>query len=111
MRTWVLAALAAVCTVAPSAASAAPTSALTVDVLSNRSDLISGGDALVAIDLPAGVGPSSVRVTDDGRDVTSAFARRADGRFEGLVTGLDLGRNVLVASAPGRRSGRAVVVN
>ena len=50
-----------------------------------------------------------VRVTADGRDVTRRFAVREDGRFLGLVTGLDLGRTVLRASAPGARADRAVV--
>src|SRR5213596_3197339 len=45
-----------------------------IKVLSNRADLISGGDALVEIVLPAGVDPASVRVDVDGRDVTAAFA-------------------------------------
>src|SRR6185436_4658596 len=61
-----------------------------IDVLSNRADLISGGDALVEIILRdrGRSRLSSVRVDVDGRDVTSAFAVRADGRFYGLITGL-----------------------
>jgi hypothetical protein len=78
---------------APTAAHAAP--ALKIDVISNRADLISAGDALVAID---GADPSTVRVTEDGRDVTGAFAVRPNGRFEGLLTGLDVGANELVAT-------------
>ncbi|HEY3189932.1 MAG TPA: DUF6351 family protein [Solirubrobacteraceae bacterium] len=84
---------------------------LAVEVLSNRADVISGGDALVAVRLPAGVDASAVRVTAGGRDVTSAFARRPDGRFEGLVTGLADGRNVLTATAPGRKAANATIVN
>ena len=72
---------------APAAASAAP--ALNIDVISSRADLISAGDALVAIDVPDGVDPATITVTEDGRDVTQAFAQRENGRFEGLVTGLD----------------------
>src|SRR5262245_60339056 len=60
---------------------AAPPEALQIVVLSNRADLISGGDALVEIVLPGGVSPSSVRVTVDGLDVTGAFAVRPNGRF------------------------------
>jgi hypothetical protein len=58
--------------VAPPTASAA---ALNIDVISNRVDPISAGDALVPIDVPDGVEPATTQVTDDGRDVTSAFAR------------------------------------
>jgi hypothetical protein len=70
-----------------------------VVVLSNRADLISGGDALVEVVLPARVDPSTVSVTLNGStDVTSDFAVRSDGRFVGLVTGLKVGDNDLRAS-------------
>jgi hypothetical protein len=84
---------------------------LVIEVLSNRADLISGGDALVAVRLPAAVRPRQVRVTVGGRDVTRRFAVRGDGRFLGLVTRLHLGRNVLRAAAPGARPARAVIVD
>ena len=79
----------------------AATPGLGIDVLSNRADVISAGDALVEVKVPAGVDPAKVKVFDDSRDVTSSFAPRLNQRFEGLVTGLSLGRNVLTASAPG----------
>ena len=63
MKTLPLVAALAALLVAPQAASAA----LDIDVISNRADLISAGDALVAID---GADPSAIRVTEDGRDVT-----------------------------------------
>jgi hypothetical protein len=69
-----------------------------LNVLSNRADLISGGDALVQVVLPARVDPSTVRVSVDGRDVTSAFAVRAGGAYEGVVTGLANGANDLMAT-------------
>jgi hypothetical protein len=55
--------------------------AVTIDVLSTRADLISGGEALVALN--GGV-PNSV--TLNGQDVTSEFALRPNGRYEGLLT-------------------------
>src|SRR4051812_29660607 len=88
---------------------AAARSGIRIDVLSNRADLISGGDALVAIDLPDGTTPDSVSVSDNGRDVTDAFALRENGRFEGLLTGLDLGKNVIVADAPTGSAQRTIV--
>ncbi len=99
----------AVCGLAPATVQAA--GALKIDVLSNRADLISAGDALVAVDLPAGVDPAKVKVTDDGKDVTNAFAMRPNGRFEGLVTGLDVGTNLLKVSAPRTASAKATIVN
>src|SRR5687768_9778518 len=81
------------------AGQASAASPLTIHVLSNRADLVSGGDALVAIDLPEGVLPAEVQVTVGERDVTSAFAVRPNGKFEGMVDGLALGANQLQATA------------
>ncbi|MEA2245812.1 MAG: hypothetical protein QOH46_341, partial [Solirubrobacteraceae bacterium] len=56
-----------------SAIIAAPAEArpkLAISMLSNRAELISGGDALVAIDVPRGIRVGKVRVTAGGRDVT-----------------------------------------
>jgi hypothetical protein len=92
-----------------------------ISVLSNRADLISAGDALVRVNVPRGVKPSRVRVRLEwrargkarrrGRDVTRAFGVRPNGRLEGLVTGLPLGRSTLRATAGRRRGPAAVVVN
>jgi hypothetical protein len=56
-------------------------------VLSNRADLISGGQALVEVTIPAGGDPAAMRVAVGERDVTSAFAVRADGRYLGRIEG------------------------
>jgi hypothetical protein len=78
--------------------------ALKIDVLSNRADLVSGGDALVAISRPA-------RVYRNGTEVTKVFARRSDGRFEGLVTGLRDGANTLRAQRPDGSGAKLTVTN
>lgn len=97
---------------APQVGTAAPLPArLTIEILSNRADLISAGDVLVAVRLPDGIRARQVRVTAGARDVTHRFAVRPDGRFVGLVTGLPLGRVVLRATAPSVRGDRAIVVN
>jgi Tannase-like family of unknown function (DUF6351) len=67
-------------------------------VLSNRADLVSGGDALVRVVLPGRVDPATVHVSLDGVDVTSAFAVRPNGFYEGVVTGLADGDNDLMAT-------------
>ena len=77
-------ALGVCCCAASAAQPASAAAALEIEVLSNRADLVSAGDALVAVDLPAGTDPSTVRVTAGDADVTDAFAVRPDGRFEGL---------------------------
>jgi hypothetical protein len=70
---------------------------LAIKVLSNRADLVSGGDALVEI-TGAGDRPT---VDVNGLDVSAAFGRRANGRVMGLVTGLAAGPNVVTARGAG----------
>jgi hypothetical protein len=70
-------------------------SGLRLTVLSGRADTVSGGDALVQL---AGARSDDARIRLNGRDVTREFAVRSDGRVLGLVTGLRVGRNQLVAS-------------
>ena len=77
-------------------------SSLSIRVLSNRADLISGGDALVQI---VGAGrPHRRQVDVGGRDVSSAFAQRPDGRYLGVVDGLAVGKNLLTARVGGAKS-------
>ena len=84
------------------------TAVRSLDVLSNRADLISGGDALVAAEVSD---PAGVRVDVDGTDVTGAFALRPDGRFAGLVSGLKIGANVLTVRAADGSAKRIVITN
>ena len=82
----------------------------TIEVLSNRADLISGGNALVAVDL-YGTDPSAVRLTLNGTDVTSEFAVRENGRFEGLLRGLTDGGNVLAITLPDGSGAQLTITN
>jgi Tannase-like family of unknown function (DUF6351) len=82
-----------------------------ITVLSNRADLISGGEALVAITLPKGSRPSKLQVKAGKRDVTKSFAVRPNGRYEGLVTGLRNGKNILSAVLPNGRGARITITN
>src|SRR5262245_10000990 len=98
MARLIVAVMAVLALAAP--ASAAAADAPRIEVLSNRADLISAGDALVAVDIGS-ADPGSVKVTVGDRDVTDAFAVRPNGRYEGLVEGLAVGENVLTAVVPG----------
>jgi hypothetical protein len=74
--------------------------ALHVDVLSSHPDLVSGGDALVAVTVrDDGIDPADVEVTVGDTDVTDAFAPDPDDgtRLVGLVDGLDGGDNTVTA--------------
>src|SRR5262245_39637453 len=75
--------------------------------LSNRADLISGGDALVEISVPHNVPLHQVRVLLDDDDVTADFRTDASARtMRGIVTGLAVGANTLIADSNGRGKGR-----
>ncbi|MFC7358693.1 DUF6351 family protein [Nocardioides astragali] len=76
-----------------------------IQVLSNRADLVSGGDVLVRITVPRRAG--RLRVTLDGRDISKKFRKRSTV----LLRGLDNGRNVLVARAGNARRDKVVITN
>jgi hypothetical protein len=82
-----------------------------IRTLSNRADLVSDGDVLMEVVAPAGLSTSGMNVTVNGRDVSSAFTTRPDGRAVGLVTGLTAGDNVVEATVKDSRTGRLVVTN
>jgi len=82
-----------------------------ITVLSGRADLISGGDALVQVDLPASwsndysprggaVAMPSIRV--GARNVYRLFSFTGPHTMRGVVTGLPLGRSVLTVSHGGQ---------
>ena len=98
----------------PTALAAPAVSASTpvvISVLSTRADLVSGGEALVAITLPSGATNSVVRVTLNGQIVTSAFTVRSGPVLEGLVTNLALGPNVLAARLPSGSGAQITITN
>jgi hypothetical protein len=73
---------------------------VTLTALSSDPDMVTGGDVLMEVTLPPGTPRGELRVTANGRDATTAFrpARMMD-TFVGLVTGLSLGTNTIVAEA------------
>ena len=80
-------------------------------VLSNRADLISGGDALVEIKWPAGTNLAQTTISLNGVSVKSAFAMRPNGRYMGVVTGMNIGNNAVLArhGAVQRRSSSIII--
>src|SRR5688572_15357734 len=80
-----------------------------IKVLSNRADLVSGGDALVRVTLPRGVKASRLQLKAGRRNVTRALRREGQSRrLIGLVRGLRVGRVPLTSSI--RRGGAARLV-
>ena len=94
----------------PGATQAKPGASNAIKVLSNRADLISGGDALVEVLLPAGAPATSVVMTLNGKDVTSQFALRDNGRYMAQLTGLALGDNSLSARIGGASAGSVSMI-
>jgi Tannase-like family of unknown function (DUF6351) len=75
--------------------------------LSNRADLISGGDALVEVRVPKNVPLKKVSLSLNGHDVTAAFQTDAVARtMRGVLTGLVNGENEFVADSNGNGNGR-----
>jgi hypothetical protein len=72
---------------------------MTMQTLSNRADLVSGGSALVEIKLPAAASASQLKVDVNGTDVTSAFTTLPGGRTLGVVQGLTTGANTVTAKS------------
>jgi hypothetical protein len=75
--------------------------------LSNRADLISGGNALVEVRVPHTVPLHHVKLLLNGKNVTGSFVTDATARaLRGVVTGLVEGENQLVADSNGQGRGR-----
>lgn len=84
---------------------------VTIEVLSNRADLVSGGDALIRVDVPDGVDVTTVELRAGDRDVTSVLVPQSTRHAVGLVDDLDVGRQVLEARLPDGRGARLTVTN
>lgn len=85
----------------------APHQQLTIASVSNpHPDLVSGGQVLLRIS-----GGSDVQVSENGDDVTGAFAAQSDGSLLGLVSGLRNGPNVVTARAPHQGTARLRITN
>ena len=63
-----------------------------IRVLSNRADLISGGDALIEVVPPP---PPGAVIDVDGTNVTGDFALRPNGRYMGRLNGVAIGTHTL----------------
>ncbi len=88
------------------AATAAP---LRVQVLSNRSDLISGGDALIAVRAPSAKTAPTTRLTVNGKRLPAGEVHWWGSRGIALVDGLHVGRNSLTAHTAGEKAEATIV--
>lgn len=95
--------------VTAAAASADPGDAVQLRTLSNRADLISGGDALLEVALTAPA--TGLKVLAGDRDVTGAFRAIDPTHYQGIVTGLTDGPNVVTAQTSDGDGARLLVTN
>lgn len=70
---------------------------VSIRVLSSRSDLVSGGDTLVEIVIPKSADVSELTVRSNRTVVTDSFNLSLDNRILGLVSGLEIGDNIIDA--------------
>jgi hypothetical protein len=90
---------------------AAEAQGLRLTTLSTKPEFVSGGDVLLRVDLPAGAQASGVKLTLNGTDVSAQLRADQGGRsLTGVVRGLTLGANQLVATA-GSGTARLSVTN
>lgn len=87
--------------------SSPPSGGAEIRVVSNRADLVSGGDVL--IDVVPAQGSATLAMHLDGRDVSDTFTTLADGTLRGLVTGLADGSNRFTVSGDGRDSSMTII--
>src|SRR5499426_593223 len=81
---------------------------LEIRTLSSRPDMVSGGDALVEVKAPAGAQLSQLTLTLNGNDVTSRLKLdAAGGGFRGLISGMAIGENTLLAKIKSPKAAQA----
>jgi hypothetical protein len=87
------------CALALLCLSVAASAAVKVNVLSSRPDMVSGGDALIEVLVPAGTKPGDLSLELNGANVASQLQHDSQsGNFRGLVSGLRDGENSLTAA-------------
>lgn len=90
----------------------------TLQVLSSQPHLVTGGNALLAVDIPPGVSASDIQVSLNGQDVTGVLRmEKSHRRLAGLVADLHAGKNLLkarvksVAGFEGKQERELIVTN
>ena len=66
-----------------------------LEVVSSDANLVSGGSALLRINVPRHINSRQVVVTAAGHDMSSHFREVSPGTLEGLVDGLPIGRSTI----------------
>src|SRR5688572_8413981 len=73
-------------------------SPLEIRTLPSRADLVSGGDTLIAVTVPAGTRTDQLTVALNGKDILARLSLdAASGEYRGLIDGLAIGTNRVIA--------------
>lgn len=81
----------------------AKTTPITIEAMSNRADLVSGGDVLLRVTLPDGQAGSGASLSVGGVAVPGALKPASDGKGQmALVTGLPNGKSVVSVTSGGK---------
>ncbi len=92
-------------------ATTAPAEDISITALSTQPWLVTGGDVLVEITLPAEVNSNALQVEINGQNITTSFRQvNGENRFLGLVTDLLDGDNSLVASITSTNKSRSLAL-
>lgn len=75
---------------------------IALEAVSNRADLVSGGDVLVRVSLPRGDDGKAASLSVNGRPANAALHPTADGRYLALVNGLAAGKNEIRITSGGQ---------
>jgi hypothetical protein len=102
--------------VAISSSAAEDSTTVVIQTLGTRADLVTDGDALTQVTLPAARSDQPIRVTvstpaGNTTDETARFVRTDDRRYLGVINGLALGVNDVVAQLPDGSGARLAITN
>ena len=85
--------------------------AFEIRTLSSRADLVSGGDTLLAVKVPAGTTRDQLAVTVNGKDVVARLnLDAASGEYRGVIDGLAVGANRVIATIKSPRNEASLTV-
>lgn len=87
--------------------------AFEIHTLSSRADLVSGGDTLIAVTVPAGTRADQLTVAVNGTDIGTRLSfDPTSGEYRGVIDGLAIGTNRVIAKiTSARREATLTIVN
>jgi hypothetical protein len=88
----------------PAKKSSSGSPSLSIKTLSARADVVSGKHVFTKIDMPSGAKMAYLKVKLNGHSIRHRFKRRGNGKVEGLIKGLQHGKNTVIAKVKGEKA-------